>query len=418
MKKSLFAVAAVTAFAGAAQAQSSVTVYGIIDAGYVGTNTKFSSNASTLNSRGNLATNTSGFTGKGAEQTSRLGFKGNEDLGGGTSAFFTYEVEMYPQDQDVSSNSTNGFVNRQSFVGLKKNGLGQTAVGLQYTPIFNLGAVTDPGKNNNVTGNVTYQGGSTSGVYAKDAGGQAYNAAYTNRTANTLSFKTDNFSGFTASGIYTLANSNATVLTSTSGGNTNASGWGLGADFTWHKLYVGAAVQQLKQLTYTSNLNAVSATNNVPWSGAQPSAGVNTAGGVGTLAANALNVQDNQYLIGATYDFGILTAYGQYVSRTASATQNSNYYFKRQAEQLGVRSYITPTIEGWASAGLGRYTAMGASTPTANFNAWQLGSNYYLSKRTNLYAIYGQQINTNSGYGTTTSSSSQNAYALGLRHTF
>lgn len=34
MKKSLFAIAAVTAFAGAAQAQSSVTVYGILDVGY------------------------------------------------------------------------------------------------------------------------------------------------------------------------------------------------------------------------------------------------------------------------------------------------------------------------------------------------------------------------------------------------
>ena len=414
MKKSLFAVAAVTAFAGAAQAQSSVTVYGIIDAGYVGTNTKFSSNSSSYNNRGGVATNTSGFTGKGAEQTSRLGFKGNEDLGGGTSAFFTYEVEMYPQDQDVSSNTTKGLLNRQSFVGLKKNGLGQAAVGLQYTPIFNLGAVTDPGKNNNVVGNVTY----SAGTLAIDNSGTAYNSAYTNRTANTLSFKTDSFSGFTASGIYTLANSNTTVLSSSSGGNTNASGWGLGADFTWHKLYVGAAVQQLKQLTYATNGAPVSTTNNVPWISAQPSSGVSSTTGSGTAATNGLNVQDNQYLVGATYDFGILTAYGQYVSRTASATQNSNYYFKRSSEQIGVRSYITPTIEGWASAGLGRYTAMGATTPTANFNAWQLGSNYYLSKRTNLYAIYGQQVQSTAAYGTTTASSSASGYALGLRHTF
>jgi predicted porin len=38
MKKSLLAVAAMTAFAGAAQAQSSVTVYGILDVGYIGSN--------------------------------------------------------------------------------------------------------------------------------------------------------------------------------------------------------------------------------------------------------------------------------------------------------------------------------------------------------------------------------------------
>jgi len=414
MKKSLFAVAALSAIAGGAQAQSSVTVYGLIDAGYVGSNTRLSTSNATSYPAGQARTTANGFTGKGAEQTSRLGFKGNEDLGGGTSAFFTYEVEMYPQDQNVSSDTTNGLLNRQSFVGLKKNGLGQAAVGLQYTPVFNLGAATDPGANNNVIGNVTYQ---ASG-YAKDASNQGYNGSYTNRTANTLSFKTDNFAGFTASGIYTLANSNATVQTSTSGGNTNASGWGLAADYTWNKLYVGAAIQQLKQLTYTSNLLAVSTSNNVPWISAQPSSGTTATGGAGLATTNGLNVQDNQYLVGATYDFGILKAYAQYVSRTASATQNSNYYAKRTAEQIGVRSYITPTIEGWASAGLGRYTAMGTQQPAANFNGWQLGTNYYLSKRTNLYGIYGQMIQSTAAYGTTTVSSSASMYALGLRHTF
>ena len=411
MKKSLFAVAAATAFAGVAQAQSSVTVYGLIDAGYVGSNISLRSNNATSYPQGGTKTQTSGFTGKGAEQTSRLGFKGNEDLGGGSSAFFTYEIEMYPQDQDVSSNTTAGVLNRQSFVGLKKNGLGQAAVGLQYTPVFNLGAVTDPGANNNVLGNMTYQ---ASG-YAKDNANGTYNAAYTNRTGNTLSFKSDNFAGFTASGIYTLANSNSTQQSSTSGGNTNASGWGLAADFTWQKLYVGAAMQQLKQLTTVSNLSAASlASSTNPWISAQPSSGTV----VGALNTNGLNVQDNQYLIGATYDFGILKAYAQYVSRTASSTQSSNYYMKRTGEQIGVRSYITPTIESWASAGLGRYTAMGTNSPTANLNSWQLGSNYYLSKRTNLYAIYGQMIQSTASYGTTTASSNGNMYALGLRHTF
>ena len=52
MKKSLFALAAVGAFAGAAQAQSSVTVYGILDVGYVGGNAK----ATTVNSTGGQVT--------------------------------------------------------------------------------------------------------------------------------------------------------------------------------------------------------------------------------------------------------------------------------------------------------------------------------------------------------------------------
>ena len=57
MKKSLFAVAAVTAFAGAAQAQSSVTVYGIMDLGYYGTNASTSSQAA-----GTVKTQTSRIT--------------------------------------------------------------------------------------------------------------------------------------------------------------------------------------------------------------------------------------------------------------------------------------------------------------------------------------------------------------------
>jgi predicted porin len=52
-------------------------------------------------------------------------------------------------------------------------------------------------------------------------------------------------------------------------------------------------------------------------------------------------------------------------------------------------------------------------------NGWQLGSNYYLSKRTNLYAIYGQQVISNSTtYSGVTYSGSGNNYAIGVRHTF
>jgi predicted porin len=75
-------------------------------------------------------------------------------------------------------------------------------------------------------------------------------------------------------------------------------------------------------------------------------------------------------------------------------------------------------------AGLGRVTAYGSSNPTANFNGWQLGSNYWLSKRTNLYAIYGA-VNQSTAALTTAANpagvtTNQNAqqYAVGIRHTF
>ena len=414
MKKSLFAIAAVTAFAGAAQAQSSVTVYGILDVGYIGGNSRITDSAkgNTVGyNQGTLKSTVNQF-GQSAEQTSRLGFKGTEDLGGGTSAFFTAEFALTPQDQTLSGNTNGGLSNRQTFVGLKKNGLGQTAIGLQYTPVFNAGAATDVGQFNNVTGNVIYA--SSTSITSSAAG--TNNIAFTNRTANTLSFKSDKFSGFSASAIYTLNNKNSTETSATAlttGGNLNASGWDLGADYTLNKFYIAAAYQALKQNTTADGTIA----NTQAWTNAG-AAGATGVASVLATTGNAVNVQDNQFIAGATYDFGILKAYAQYVNRNATSTLNTSYYLKRSAQQIGIRSFITPTVEAWASAGLGRYTAMGSNSPTANFNGWQLGSNYYLSKRTNLYAIYGQHLTSTAATTTTTTSTGLSNYAIGVRHTF
>ena len=421
MKKSLLAVAAIGAFASAAQAQSSVTVYGILDVGYIGANTRVSNSATTTN--GGQVKKTANQFGQSAEQSSRLGFKGTEDLGGGSSAFFTAEFALSPSDQTLSGNSTTaaGLSNRQTFVGLKKNGIGQAAIGTQYTPIFNALAATDPGQTNNMAGSVIYPQVS-SGNNTNDLGN---NAALTVRTSNTLSVKSDNFGGFTGSAIYTLNSKNdsqVTTATTTAGGSTNATGWGLGADFTYQKFYMAAAYQSFKQLTTATNGSPVGAQL---WNQAQANGATATAP---TGASLANNITDNQWYLGATYDFGILKAYANYVSRKGTSTSNTGYFIKRSAEQIGVRSYITPTIEAWGSAGLGRYTEFGTNSPTQNLNGWQLGSNYYLSKRTNLYAIYGQELRSN-GSGTynysgtgpatqSTRSSGVSNYAIGVRHTF
>ena len=410
-----------TAFAGAAQAQSSVTVYGILDVGYIGSNARLSNGGT-----GKVTKTTTSMIGQSAETTSRLGFKGTEDLGGGMSAFFTAEFQLYPQDQQLSGNvsskdavsatsASGGLLNRQTFVGLKKAGVGQFAVGTQYTPVFVSGSATSPGQYNNMLGDVVYAGATTAG----NNGGGATAAGYTNRTSNTLTLATDKFAGFGANAMFTQNNSNTTqggTDAAPTGGNTNASGWGLGADYSIQKFYVTAAYQSLKQLTTATNVGTPVATpgltqTSAPWTTAQPSAGT---------AGSAVNVQDNQFLAGATYDFGILKAYAQYVNRKATSTQSSDYYVKRAAQQIGVRSFITPKIEGWASIGTGRYTAFGTGQPTANFNGWQLGSNYLLSKRTNLYAIYGQQNFSNANAGTNggTVSANANNYAVGVRHTF
>ena len=138
---------------------------------------------------------------------------------------------------------------------------------------------------------------------------------------------------------------------------------------------------------------------------------------------------DKQTYVGGTYDFGILKAYAQWSGRkvqndvgystTVAAGQQAN----RTAQQLGVRSYITPTVEAWGSIGNGKYTGAAASATSGlpasvSFIGWQLGSNYYLSKRTNLYAIYGQTQSTSGSANTAGSGATANQYALGMRHTF
>lgn len=414
MKKSLLAVAAIGAFASAAQAQSSVTVYGILDVGYVGYNTRVA-NGTTVNKTTGNTFSTS------AESTSRLGFKGTEDLGGGNSAFFTVELGLTPNGQQaVNSGATQ---NRQTFVGLKRNGVGQFALGTQYTVVHNAVAATDPGNANNIAGNLVYPA-ITEGTGSTE---NSTGAAYTVRTNNQLSLNSATFAGFQANGMLVMNNKNqnetitvaGTTSTST-GGLNNQNGWGLGLNYTLNKFYATANYQALTSKQSTQTINTAGTT----WATYIP-AGAPAVGYAGGSSAPGTNVQDNQWYVAATYDFGILKAYAQYINRKVSAQQANSYYLSRSAEQIGVRSFITPTVEAWASGGLGRYTGFGSNA--ANLTAWQIGSNYWLSKRTNLYAIYGQTGTSNVSTPTTINGSAANInpvstnvsnYAVGVRHTF
>lgn len=407
MKKSLFAVAALGAFAGVASAQSSVTVYGVVDVGYV--NQKATGAAS--NAAGTVAPTgqqNSAMFGNSMEQTSRLGFKGTEDLGGGMIAFFTLETDMQPTNASMSAWQT-----RQGFGGIGKAGVGQFAFGTQYTPMFNQIAATDVGNTNNMPGNAVYPttnyGNSVKSTGYSDAsgvGGQS--AGVTVRTQSTLSAQTAVFSGFKAAANYTLRNDTATLNTAASRlpVTNNYSGWGLSADYTWKKLYVGLAYQAYKS-------------NNEGQGGATPGASASTvatpAPAAWTGAQGGTNTQDNQYYGAATYDFGILKAYVQYGNRKLTSVVNSGYYAKRTSQQIGVRSFMTPTIEGWALIGNGKSSAYGVGSPSAGFNAYQVGLNYYLSKRTNLYAIYGSN---NASASSVQVSTRLTGFALGTRVTF
>jgi general bacterial porin, GBP family len=131
MKKSLLALAALSAFATAAQAQSSVTVYGIVDIGFTSQDTAgVSGTAMTDNT---LA-------------TSRLGFRGTEDLGGGLKAEFQLESKLAPSNGMVGADTpnatqTNVMFNRESWVGLSSTKFGSLRLGLtDVTDAVNIDA--------------------------------------------------------------------------------------------------------------------------------------------------------------------------------------------------------------------------------------------------------------------------------------
>jgi predicted porin len=416
MKKSLFALAAVGAFAGAAQAQSSVTVYGILDTGLIGGSYR-AANATIPKATGLEF-------GQGAESTTRLGFRGTEDLGGGARAFFTLEMALAMNGTNTLGSAGNS--NRQSFVGLGKKGLGELSIGTQYTTAFELAAATSPGQLNNIVGDVVYgqqtvvaTATSTANSLASQNASSGSDVGFTVRTANMLKLRSERMAGVQATAFYFMDNDNATRTVQTSasstgyvGGNNNRNGWGVGLNYSLQKLYVGAQYQSLKAVNPYQGTTAGVAAGCL-------TATACTTGSVqvfGSSNNTGTNVQDNQFLGGATYDFGILKAYAQYVNRKVSSEINGNAYAKRTAQQIGVRGMFTKQVEGWASIGNGRYSTFGANSPTANFNGWQLGSNYILSKRTNLYAIYGQSI-TSSTSGSNNSAGVSN-YAVGVRHTF
>ncbi len=408
MKKSLFAVAAATAFAGAAQAQSSVTVYGVIDTGWVGGNQRVATTSAV--NKGTW----SQFQASGAESSNRLGFRGNEDLGGGNTAKFVIETSLN------ASNDTWNPTFRQAWAGLAKKGLGEARIGTQNSLVWQLAAPMTVGQLNNLVGSVINPNnfGTTSASAAGGADGNA-GVGFTNRTQRTLQVESERISGFQGKAMYVLNNADSTATATAQGASTlgytagtnNQNGWGVSLDFTGVKnLRVAAAYQSFNgNNPYTATQAQINAGSGYTTNSPSPCAGN------GFVSPSCVNVKDNQTYVAATYNFGILTAYANYINRQVTSQQTSNVYLKRSAQEIGVRGYATKTIEYWASAGNGRYSAFGANQPTANIVGYQVGSNYWMSKRTNLYAIYGQAGTSSTS---STGSTNVNNYALGVRHTF
>ena len=138
MKKSLLALAVLGAFASAASAQSSVTVYGKVDVGVV----HDSGSVPGSNPSGAKSLRVS----SGVSGGSRLGFRGVEDLGGGLKANFVAETGFCADSNAGAPNfctGGNNFMGRQAYVGLS-GGFGSVTLGRQYAPSFIILTTVDP----------------------------------------------------------------------------------------------------------------------------------------------------------------------------------------------------------------------------------------------------------------------------------
>jgi len=390
MKKSLLAVAAMTAFAGAAQAQSSVTVYGIYDGGYNGkvTDTKTTSAAAAT------TVSNSDFSGNQAA-SSRIGFRGVEDLGGGLSATFNLEYGFEPGTgtlytttlPGVNGNSQADGV-RTSVVGLSSKAVGSVNIGRQLSGIHGIVAGNVFG-GNNMVGDITYASFTNSNATAGRISNQA-------TRFNGVSFISNNISGFTARVDYS-ANRGTGANTASSTGqsyiNTDSrqtANQGIRVNYDFKQFGISAGQHKVM-----SNSNVVS-----------------TAGTETTTTINAVQARYR--------DKGIVAevTYANNKSEAPTAALTNGQIFKNNALKFSASYQATPTVMPFVQYGNGMSTgapSLSTSNTTNSNTGYQAGAMYSMSKRTNLYAVYGYQKSENK---TSTASIEAREVGVGILHTF
>src|SRR5215469_1174898 len=173
MKIKIFSTAAVVAFSGYAHAQSSVTLYGIVDDGF------------------NFVTNSGGAhlysLVSGGIQSSRWGLRGNEDLGGGLSSVFVLENGF---DLNSGKLGQGGLeFGRQAYAGLSSR-YGTVTFGRQYDSVVDY---IGP-----------FAAGDQWGGYIAAHPGDLDNFNNSYRTNNTIKYASANYAGLTFGGTYSF----------------------------------------------------------------------------------------------------------------------------------------------------------------------------------------------------------------------
>jgi predicted porin len=358
LKKTLIAAALLAGFAGVAHAQSSVTLYGIVDTGYVNTKVDGKSAVNGINS--------------GIGAGSRFGVRGSEDLGSGLKANFMLEAGF---NSDDGTQSTAGqLFNRQSWVGLSSDQLGEFRLGLQDS----LGRSWFRGQINPF-GN-DYLQGKASTIF--DRFGPS------DRIANSVMYYTPTFSGFQgAAGYSTRVGTGA----ETAGNDGDNSLYDLGVQYKYGNLLAVVTYE------FQQGQDAIPAQRDQK----NLEAGLTYDFGFAKLAAGYGNLKNANY--GFTQPLGTTAS-----ALNGNARTENNYL-------IGV------TVPFGASKVFATYQRNDHSNQNAGLNdkainGYAVGYNYSLSKRTLVYALLTEYQNVavraDNTYG------DQREIAVGVQHKF
>ena len=219
MQKKLIALAIAAAASGAAFAQTNVQIYGIADVGYVGIdrdNFKYQNN---INS--------------GVLSTSRIGFKGAEDLGNGLKAIWQVEQALSIDGTDVNGN--NAWATRDSFVGLTGN-FGTVRLGKLSTYLNSDMEKFD------------------AWIYGAGVNGATVTTANTldGRLNNAIRYDSPNLNGFKFTAAYGFDEARTTI----NGNRSNKAVWNLGAGYENAGYFVDAGYVRFQDADATANKSA------------------------------------------------------------------------------------------------------------------------------------------------------------------
>jgi predicted porin len=432
MKKSLIALAALSAFATAAQAQSTVEIYGILSTGY--------ESMKLTGSDGNEIKQTT--TGRqGAQSGSRLGFRGTEDLGGGTKAGFVYEL-------GVDMNSAIAANPRLAFLELNNAQLGTLRAG-------RVDSLTRQAVNTYTShANSGFEAGNTSASMGRIS---AMALTQDNATLNTLGRKNSSLAyGSTAAVTAadpTLANTQAAIAANAA--DVALLSWGQAAGRTSNTIgYISPSmggVQFHAQVGKVESDTSSVANKTVAQDTAAYGLTYN-AGALSLMAAtsteksksvelggstNAGDVKNRTDVFGASFDFQVAKVFAMYTDREIkreNATLNAgidNGYSgafgttdntTHKAGAANFRLDQDDTTVG-VSVPLGKVVLVGSysqgdvkfegDTSKFDMDGYQLQANYLFSKRTKAYVMYGEtKLKFND------STEKLKGYVAGVQHSF